>query len=244
MGPINFRKLRSPGVAVGSGLDGIPLSARHSRTTKLKDDDGRSFKMTGCEQIRNIFKVAGVLLLLLLMTGAGLSAQSANPVPWPTPAVIPPPPAIIPAYQTIPAGVFPAGQIQYASLDATPGLCNNDDNPAPTPDNPPLPDGCKMTGGWMQVNNELIRIPAGTIVVMPNTFLTWEELFEFNPNVHQTDAVKETGLAMADVVRFPGTYEVGIDANIVNGQHIAGIVRIAQDPLNTVSGFIEKIDYP
>jgi len=43
--------------------------------------------------------------------------------------------------------------------------------------------------------------------------------------------VKESGLAMADVVRFPGTYEVGIDANIVNGQHIAGIIRIAQDPL-------------
>ena len=65
-----------------------------------------------------------------------------------------------------------------------------------------------MTGGWIQVNNELIRIPAGTIVVMPNTFLTWEELFEFNPNTHQTDAVIQTGLAMADTVRFPGTYEV------------------------------------
>jgi len=45
------------------------------------------------------------------------------------------------------------------------------------------------------------------------------------------------------VVRFPGTYEVGIDANIVNGQHIAASFGIAQDPLNTVSGFIEKIDY-
>ena len=100
-----------------------------------------------------------------------------------------------------------------------------------------------MTGGWIQVNNELIRVPSGTIVVFPNTFLTWEEMFEFNPNVHQTDAVKESGLALADTVRFPGTYEVGIDANIVNGQHIAGIIRIAQDPLNTVSGFIERIDY-
>ena len=117
-------------------------------------------------------------------------------------------------------------------MDDSPGLCNKDDNPAPTPDNPPLPNGCKMTGGWIQVNNELIRVPQGTIVVFPNTFLTWEEMFEFNPNTHQTDAVKETGLAMADTVRFPGTYQVGIDHNIVNGQHIAGIIRIAQDPLS------------
>ena len=199
--------------------------------------------MTGFEQTKNILRVAGVLLLLMMVLGASMSAQSLNPVPFPTPAVVPPPAAIMPAYQTIPAGVFPAGQIQYASLDDSPGLCNKDDNPAPTPDNPPLPDGCKMTGGWIQVNDELIRVPQGTIVVFPNTFLTWEEMFEFNPNVHQTDAVKESGLAMADMVRFPGTYEVGIDANIVNGQHIAGIIRIAQDPLNTISGFIEKIDY-
>jgi hypothetical protein len=122
--------------------------------------------MTGFEQTKKIPGVAGVLLLLMVAMGMSMSAQSLNPVPFPTPVAVPPPPAIMPAYQTIPAGVFPAGQIQYASLDATPGLCNKDDNPAPTPDNPPLPDGCKMTGGWIQVNNELIRIPAGTIVVL------------------------------------------------------------------------------
>jgi hypothetical protein len=238
MAPTNFRN-----TAVQQELEDFPLSARQSTVTKLKDDDGRSFKMTGFEQTKNILRVAGVLLLLMMVLGASMSAQSLNPVPFPAPAVVPPPAAIMPAYQTIPAGVFPAGQIQYASLDDSPGLCNKDDNPAPTPDNPPLPDNCKMTGGWIQVNDELIRVPQGTIVVFPNTFLTWEEMFEFNPNVHQTDAVKESGLAMADTIRFPGTYEVGIDANIVNGQHIAGIIRIAQDPLNTVSGFIESIDY-
>ena len=142
-----------------------------------------------------------------------------------------------------PAGILFAGQIQYASLDATPGLCNKDDNTAPTPDNPPLPNDCKSTGGWIQANNELIRIPAGTIVVMPNTFLTWEELFEFNPNTHQTDPVFQTGLAMADTVRFPGTYQATIDYNIINGQSIAGIVRIAQDGAAAMEGFIESIDY-
>jgi hypothetical protein len=155
--------------------------------------------MTGRQITTKIFRVAAVVALLVMAgLGASMSAQSLNPVPWPTPAAVPPPNIIEPAYQTRPAGVLFVGQIQYASLDAAPGLCNKDDNPAPTPDNPPLPDQCKTTGGWLEANNELIRIPAGTVVVMPNTFLTWEELFEFNPNTHQTDPVYQTGLAMAD----------------------------------------------
>lgn len=201
--------------------------------------------MTG-QQTTKIFRVAAVLALLLIAgLGTSMSAQtsSLNPIPWPTPQVIPPPPIVEPAYQTRPAGVTITGQIQYASLDATPGLCNKDDNPAPTPDNPPLPDGCKTTGGWIQINDELIRVPASTIVVFPNTFLTWEEVFELNPNTHQTDPVFQSGLAMADTVRFPGTYQATIDMNIINGQRIAGIVRISQDLANMFSGFIESIDY-
>src|SRR6185437_4596079 len=176
------------------GVNGLPSAVRQIKITKLKDD-GR------------IFRMAVMALLLIAGLGASMSAQSLNPVPWPTPQVVPPPNIQEPQYQTRPAGVLLAGQIQYASLDATPGLCNKDDNPAPTPDNPPKPDNCKSTGGWIEVNNQLVRIPQGTIVVMPNTFLTWEELFEFNPNTHQTDPVFQTGLAMADTVRFPGTYQ-------------------------------------
>ncbi len=193
---------------------------------------------------KNTLKVAGVVLLLMMVMGANMFAQSLNPVPWLQPPAVPPAPAQMPAYMTIPAGVFATGLIQYASLDATPGLCNKDDNPAPTPANPPLPDNCKSTGGWIQINNELIRVPAGTVVYFPNTLLTWEEAFEFNPNSHQADAVRETGLAMADVVRFPGTYEASVDINIVHGQYIAGTVRITQNSLQAIQGFIEKIDYP
>ena len=199
--------------------------------------------MMGFEQMKTIFRVAGVLLLLMMVMGASMSAQSLNPVPWPTPATVPPAMIQQPSYQTRPAGILFSGQIQSATLDASPGLCNKDDNPAPTPDNPPLPNDCKSTGGWIQANNQLIRIPAGTIVVMPNTFLTWEELFEFNPNTHQTDPIFQTGLAMADSVRFPGTYQATIDYNIINGQSIAGIVRIAQDGAAAMEGFIEAIDY-
>jgi hypothetical protein len=208
--------------------------------------DGRSFKMRGFEQLVKCFRVAGVVLLLLIMAGVGVtaSAQSLNPEPWPTPAAIPPAPPIIAVDRHgVPAGFDITGFIQYASLDPTPGLCNKDDNPAPTPDNPPLPDNCKITGGWIQLNGTLIRVPQSTVVIFPNTLLTWEEAFELNPNTHQTDPVYQTGLAMSDTVRFPGTYQGHVQGNIVNGQYIAGFVFIYQDPANFTQGFIERIDY-
>src|SRR3979411_819554 len=105
MGPINFR--HKP---VQQELSNFPLSARQTTITNMKEDDGRSFKMTGFEQTKNILRVAGVLLLLMMVMGASMSAQSLNPVPFPTPGVVPPPAAIMPAYQTIPAGVFPRGK--------------------------------------------------------------------------------------------------------------------------------------
>jgi hypothetical protein len=212
----------------------------------LQYTDGRSFKMRGFEQLTKRFKVASVVLLLLI-TGLGTkaSAQSLNPIPWPTPAAVPPAPPVVPPREgNEPTGFQITGFIQYASLDATPGLCNKDDNPTPTPANPPLPAQCKITGGWVEVNNDVIRVPQSTVVVFPNTLLTWEEAFELNPNTHQTDPVFQTGLAMSDTVRFPGTYQVNVQGNIVNGQYIAGLVFIFQDPANFTQGYIESFDYP
>ncbi|HET8889790.1 MAG TPA: hypothetical protein VFQ41_12875 [Candidatus Angelobacter sp.] len=201
--------------------------------------------MRGFEQLTKGFKVAGVVLLLLIIgLGTKASAQSLNPIPWPTPAAIPAPTPIIPVRENNePTGFDITGFIQYASLDATPGLCNKDDNPAPTPDNPPLPAQCKITGGWMELNNTMIRVPQSTVVIYPNTLLTWEETFELNPNTHQTDPIFQSGLAMADTVRFPGTYQGHIQGNIVNGQYIAGLVFIYQDPANFTQGYIERFDY-
>ena len=113
----------------------------------------------------------------------------------------------------------------------------------PTPANPPLPAQCKITGGWVEVNNNVIRIPQSTVVIFPNTLLTWEEAFELNPNTHQTDPIIQTGLAMSDTVRFPGTYQISVQGNIVNGQYIAGLVYLFQDPGNFTQGYIEKFDY-
>lgn len=193
---------------------------------------------------RTILAAMVLLLVLAVVPGASMSAQSANPVPWPTPAAIPPPPPIVPDRHGVPTGFDETGQIQFMSLDAAPGLCNKDDNPFPTPTNPPLPDQCKTTGGWIQLNNDLIRVPQNVVVIFPNTLITWEEAFEFNPNVHQTDAVIQSGLAMADTVRFPGTYQGHVQGNIINGQYVAGLVFIFQDPANQMQGFIESIDYP
>jgi hypothetical protein len=219
-------------------------SARQS-STKLQYNDGRSFKMRGFEQLTKRFKVAGVVLLLLVIgLGANASAQSLNPIPWPKPAAIPAPTPKQPSREgNMPTGWQITGFIQYASLDAAPGLCNKDDNPTPTPANPPLPAQCKITGGWIQVNNNLIRVPQSTVVIFPNTLLTWEEAFELNPNTHQTDPIPQTGLAMSDTVRFPGTYQSSIQGNIVNGQYIAGIIYLSQDPANFTQGYIEKFDY-
>ena len=201
--------------------------------------------MRGFEQLTKGFRVAGVVLLLLVIgLGVSASAQSLNPIPWPTPAAIPAPTPIQPPREgNLPTGFDITGFIQYASLDATPGLCNKDDNPAPTPANPPLPDQCKITGGWIELNNGMIRVPQSTVVIFPNTLLTWEEAFELNPNTHQTDPIFQTGLAMSDTVRFPGTYQGHVQGNIVNGQYIAGLVFIYQDPANFTQGYIERFDY-
>ncbi len=201
--------------------------------------------MRGFEQLTKSFTTARWLLLLLIVAtlGASASAQSQNPIPWPTPAAIPAPTPIIPDRGGEPTGFEATGFLQYASLDATPGLCNKDDNPAPTPANPPLPDQCKITGGLLQVNNTMIRVPQNVVVVFPNTLITWEEMFEQNPNLHQTDAVYQSGLAMSDTVRFPGTYQVHVHGNIVNGQYIAGLIFMFQDPANFTQGYIERIDY-
>jgi hypothetical protein len=227
-----------------SGQHDQDKSARQSNTN-TQYNDGRSFKMRGFEQLTKRFKVAGVVLLLLIIgLGTKASAQSLNPIPWPTPAAVPPAPPIIPPREgNMPTGFDITGFIQYASLDATPGLCNKDDNPTPTPANPPLPAQCKVTGGWIELNNGMIRIPQNTVVIFPNTLLTWEEAFELNPNTHQTDPIFQTGLAMSDTVRFPGTYQGHVQGNIVNGQYIAGLVFIFQDPANFTQGYIERFDY-
>jgi hypothetical protein len=44
-------------------------------------------------------------------------------------------------------------------------VCTRNDNVSQT--NPPMPAGCKGTGGWIQINGHVIRVPQNTILQMP-----------------------------------------------------------------------------
>jgi hypothetical protein len=103
----------------------------------------------------------------------------------------------------------------------------------------------KLSGGYITINDQLIRVPANTIVQMPATTLSWGEVFSMAP-VAQS-AVGESGLAMADSARLPGTYEAHIQGNIIgtapSQQYIAGLIFISQQLLNQGQGFIDSIDY-
>jgi hypothetical protein len=202
--------------------------------------------MRGFEQVRKSLKVAGLMLVLLLVAGlgSGVYAQSVNvatPIPFPAPTAVPPVAAIVPASQTVPVAFDVTGMLQYASLDPTPGLCDVT-NTNPSPANPPLPAQCKTTGGWLEVGDVVIKVPANVVVVFPNTLITWEEVFEGNPFINPT--APETGLAMADTKPMPGNYIVHVQGNMINGQYIGGLVFINQVVADAgIQGFIEKFDY-
>ena len=183
--------------------------------------------MRACGTVKRYSRLGACVLLLMLASANAALGQFVAPT-------LPPGPAILPAYQSIPFGFAATGFIQYASVDQ---LCLA--NPNPTPSNPPKPDGCKTAGGWIEVNNQTIRVPANAVVQFPANTLTWEEVFENNP----TGVAGETGMALADSVRLPGTFEATIQGNIVNGKLIAGLIFLSQQSVMTMSGFIEGFDY-
>lgn len=168
-------------------------------------------------------KIAGALAVMCITLTAGAQTP-----------MVPPTPATVPASQGAVAPFDILGYIQYASVDT-----NCVRNPAPTFTNPPMPAGCKASGGWIQVNGHVIRVPQNTVLETPANTLTWEEMFEYN----STGVTGETGLAMSDTARLLGSYEAHIQGNIVNGTYIAGLIFIAQHSLNSSQGFIESLDY-
>jgi hypothetical protein len=193
-------------------------------------------------------------------------AITASGQAYPKPAAVPPVSAKLPPAQTVSAGFDDLGFIQYASVDqmcnATPGGAPLDTTPgktvAPAPAAPaPAPPGCKTSGGWIQINNDLIRVPANVVVVFPNTYLTWEEMFENNPGSVMCTGPSatsctlglvapkpgESGLALSDTVRSIYTHEAHVQGHIVHGQYMAGLIFISQQSVNGMQGFIEKLNY-
>src|SRR5689334_7775516 len=106
-------------------------------------------------------------------------------------------------------------------------------------------------GGSITVNGHVITVPAETIVILPASALTWQELFAFAPAPYGLFAAggPSTGMAVSDVPAPLTTYEAQVVGNRVLGGpagpdvYIAGLIYISQHALNTGSGFINCINY-
>ncbi|HEV8494621.1 MAG TPA: hypothetical protein VGR76_20250, partial [Candidatus Angelobacter sp.] len=101
-------------------------------------------------------------------------------------------------------------------------------------------------GGTITVNGHVIIVPSETIVILPASALTWQELFAFAPAPYTGVA---TGMALSDVPAPLTTYEAHVIGNRVLGGpggadvYIAGLIYISQHALNTGAGFINCINY-
>jgi len=96
-----------------------------------------------------------------------------------------------------------------------------------------------LCGGTVTVNNQVVTVPANTILQMPATALTWQQVFANAPAPYTGT---QTGMALADVPAPLGTYQVEVIGNRVNDQYIAGMVFLAQHSLQSSQGFINFID--
>jgi len=109
----------------------------------------------------------------------------------------------------------------------------------------------RTAGGWVITNGTTITVPSNTTLQMPATEVTWADLFDSSAqptgNPYGGDITAggtQTGMAMNDVApKLPGSYEIHVQGNIVNGQYIAGLIFIAPQSLNLQQGFISHIDY-
>jgi hypothetical protein len=101
-------------------------------------------------------------------------------------------------------------------------------------------------GGIIKVNGHVIIVPSETIVILPATAFTWQELFALAPAPYTGVA---TGMALADIPAPLTTYEAHVTGNRVLGGtggpdvYIAGLIHISQQDLNSGAGFINFMDY-
>ena len=114
--------------------------------------------------------------------------------------------------------------------------------------------GDAHSGGTMMVDGHLIVVPRETVVILPASALTWQELFAKSPAPYTGTA---TGMALDDSPKPTTTYEVHVignrveDDNGVNGctqaagcdRYIAGLINISQQDLNNGAGYISSINY-
>lgn len=155
------------------------------------------------------------------------------------------------ALATESAGFDTVGFIQAAAIDHPIGTA-----------------GDLISGGVIKLNDQVIIVPANSIVQMPAATLSWGQVFaQAPPNVSNFGAA--SGMALADCLPpvgsgigcMPGTWEAHVQGNIVASPlcashndpstgfpltspcYIAGLIFLSQQSLNSSSGFITAIDY-
>jgi len=102
------------------------------------------------------------------------------------------------------------------------------------------PGAPALQGARMKVNGIDIVIPCNTIITMPGSYLTPEDIFR-SPSLGTT-VLPQSGLALEDTPPPLGSFEASVDGNIVVGQHRAGLVSISQQALNNGVGYITEIN--
>jgi hypothetical protein len=104
-----------------------------------------------------------------------------------------------------------------------------------------------FSGGTMTVNGHVITVPRYTVLQMPATALTWQEVFAVAPLPYGLSGNGLSGLALTDSPTPLTTCEVHVQGNRVadtNGdRYIAGLIFISQQSLNAGQGYINYIDY-
>ena len=95
-----------------------------------------------------------------------------------------------------------------------------------------------LFGGTALVNNTTITVPCNLTMQMPASTWTWADLFDplTNPEPLTLNSTAPRTL------KYPST-EISVVGNIVNGQHIAGLITMSQQSLNAGIGVISSIDY-
>ncbi len=178
-------------------------------------------------RLKKSIKMSGILIILMAALLVPPAAAKAVPAPYTPPVPFAPP--VVPS----PGEQFDiTGFIQEATLDPA-GVA-----------------GDALAGGTLKVNGHLIIVPRNTIVIMPATALTWQEIFAKAPapyGLTTAAGTPETGLALNDIPRPFATYEVEVVGNHIvtptSNLYIAGLIYLSPEFLNSGQGYINFIDY-
>jgi hypothetical protein len=103
-----------------------------------------------------------------------------------------------------------------------------------------------LSAGTMTVNGINVTLPANLLITMPGQYLTLHDIFQGKtPTGAATVSKSVSGIALKDAP--PNTPRLPVEAtiigNVVSGNYVAGVVRLAQLGLHMGAGVIDSIDH-